>query len=140
MHRRDPRPLLGSVSIDGSGPPRAAARPRTHLSVHRHAGIVLVPIAEVSCLVAGDKYVTVHHPGGQVLIAEALKALEQEFAPRFVRVHRAALAARDKIAALDRTRDGRYCLRLTDGMGLPVSRRHVAALRALLRSGRPAAG
>ena len=99
-----------------------------------------MPVTDISCLVAGDKYVTVRHPGGELLIAEALKALEEEFAPRFVRVHRAALAARDKIAALERGGHGQYHLRLTDGSRLPVSRRHAAGLRALLRAGRPVTG
>ena len=45
---------------------------------------VLVPIGEIAYFLAEDKYVVVHHDGGEVLIEESLKALEDEFHGRFV--------------------------------------------------------
>ena len=45
------------------------------------------------CFVADQKYVTVRHRGGEDLIDESLRALEEEFAPDFVRIHRNSLVA-----------------------------------------------
>jgi len=125
-------------------PERAAAlepgRQRTHLSYHRHGRIELVPVAEVCFFRAEQKYVVARHAGGEALLEEPLKALEDEFGDRFVRIHRNALVARDRLAALERDpATGGHRLRLR---GCPdavtVSRRQLPLIRQLLRSGRPA--
>ena len=115
----------------------AAAGPsrRSHLCARVRGNLVLVPIADVQYLLAEDKYVVVHHVGGEVLVEEALKALETEFEDRFVRIHRNCLVARDRLTALTRSNDGRVFAQLA-GVGAPleVSRRNLPGLRKLVRS------
>ena len=111
------------------------AQSRTHLCARVRGSLVLVPIADVDYLLAEDKYVVVHHARGEVLIEEPLKALEDEFESRFVRIHRNCLVARSKLTGLTRTPDGRLFANL-EGVGatLEVSRRNLPALRKLIRN------
>ncbi len=96
----------------------------------------LIPLADVYYFMAGQKYVTVRHRGGSDLIDEPLRALADEFAPDFVRVHRNALVAVRAVSALERDADGRYLVRLRDcEETLPVSRRHAAETLRLIRGG-----
>jgi two-component system response regulator AlgR len=122
-----------------AGPARPAGpapdSARTHLCARVRGSLVLVPLAEVNYLLAEDKYVVVHHARGEVLIEEPLKALEDEFGARFVRIHRNCLVARAKLTGLVRAPDGRVLAQL-DGVdsALEVSRRNLPALRALMRA------
>jgi two-component system response regulator AlgR len=53
------------------------------------------------------KYITVRTREREFLIEESLTSLEEEFADRFVRIHRNALVARNSIAGFERvTPDG----------------------------------
>ena len=110
-------------------------RRRSHLCARVRGSLVLVAIADIDYLLAEDKYVVVHHAKGEVLIEEPLTALEEEFAERFVRIHRNCLVALSKLAGLDRTPDGRVLARIA-GVAAPleVSRRNLPALRKLVRS------
>jgi len=112
-----------------------ADRTRTHLCARVRGSLVLVPVAEVAYLLAEDKYVIVHHARGEVLIEEPLKALEEEFEERFVRIHRNCLVARAKLTGLTRTPDGRLFANV-EGVtaSLEVSRRNLPALRKLIRT------
>ncbi len=123
---------LNRVQLDSLRAQRPRAR--THISARVHGDIRLVPIEAVHYFQADQKYVTVVGDEGEVLIEESLKALEEEFGERFVRIHRNALVARDRLLALERDRDGRAQLRLRgSACALEVSRRHLAALRRLMR-------
>ena len=110
-------------------------RRRTHLCARVRGSLVLVPVVEIAYLLAEDKYVVVHHAKGEVLIEEPLKALEDEFEGRFVRIHRNCLVALAKLSGLTRTPDGRL-LANVDGVtaALEVSRRNLPALRKLVRN------
>lgn len=111
----------------------ATQHARTHISARVHGDIRLVAVEEVRYFLAEHKYVTVGFRGGSILIEESLKALEDEFAERFVRIHRNALVSRAHIRALERTGSGRHRVRLRDvEETLSVSRRHLAALRRCL--------
>ena len=121
--------------LDGIDRASAEPRERSHLCARVRGNLVLVPIMEIDYLLAEDKYVVVHHGGGEVLIEEPLKALESEFGERFVRIHRNCLVALDKLAGLSRTPDGRVLARLDRiDTELEVSRRNLPALRKLVRS------
>ena len=113
----------------------AGASRRSHLCARVRGNLVLVPVADIQYLLAEDKYVVVHHPGGEVLVEEALKALETEFAERFVRIHRNCLVSRERLTALTRSNDGRVFAQL-QGVNAPleVSRRNLPGLRKLVRS------
>ncbi|MGV8842849.1 MAG: LytR/AlgR family response regulator transcription factor [Pseudomonas sp.] len=108
--------------------------PRSHISARTRKGIELIPLDQVIFFIADHKYVTLRHAGGEVLLDEPLKALEDEFGERFVRIHRNSLVARDRIERLQRTPLGHFQLFLKglDGDALIVSRRHVAGVRKLM--------
>lgn len=110
--------------------------PRSHIGARTRKGIDLIPLEQVIYFIADHKYVTLRHEHGEVLLDEPLKALEDEFGERFVRIHRNALVARARIERLQRTPLGHFQLYLR-GLGdeaLTVSRRHVAGVRKLMNS------
>ena len=111
-------------------PPR-----RTHISARTRKGIELIPLEEVRYFQADQKYVTVRHGEGEIIIDETLKELEEEFGERFVRVHRNALVAARYIVGLDRLADGHYQIRMRDiEEAVDISRRHVAGVRKYVRN------
>ncbi len=114
--------------------------PREHVCAQIHNQLTLIPVANINFFRADQKYVAVHHSDGQCLIDESLKELEEEFADRFVRIHRGALVAVDKIETLEKTVEGatRIVLRdhsQDDDKQLIISRRHLAELRRRLKGG-----
>ncbi len=107
---------------------------RTHITSKSRRGIDLVPVADVCMFQADHKYVTAYYADGEALLDETLKELEEEFQGRFVRIHRNALASIPHIDGMDRSPEGQYYVRLR-GIDIrpQVSRRHVSALRKLIR-------
>jgi two-component system, LytTR family, response regulator AlgR len=96
----------------------------------------LVPLGDVLYFHAGQKYVTLRHRGGRELIDESLRALEQEFAPDFIRIHRNSLVARRYLHAVERSPEGHLLVRLKDcEETLQVSRRHAAEALRQIRTG-----
>lgn len=112
----------------------ALSRARRHICARVRGELRLVAIEEVACFRADHKYVTVCHSGGELLIEESLKHLEEEFGSRFLRVHRNALVSLDHVAALERSPDGGARLRLR-GVAEPleVSRRALAEVKDRLK-------
>lgn len=111
-------------------PPR-----RTHISARTRKGIELIPVDDVRYFQADQKYVTVRHSIGEIIIDETLKELEEEFGERFLRVHRNALVASRYIVGLNRQTDGHYQIQLKDvEEPVDISRRHVAVVRKVVRS------
>ncbi|HET6472346.1 MAG TPA: LytTR family DNA-binding domain-containing protein [Pseudomonadales bacterium] len=107
---------------------------RTHISARTRKGIELVPVDEVRYFQADQKYVTMRHPGGELLIDETLQELETEFGSRFIRVHRNALVATKYIEGLERNDEGQYQIRLRDvPTGIDISRRHVSSIRRYIQ-------
>ncbi|HET7396276.1 MAG TPA: LytTR family DNA-binding domain-containing protein [Gammaproteobacteria bacterium] len=110
---------------------------RRHLCARLGDKLHVVAVENVQCFIAEQKYVTVWHTNGELLIDEALKDLEQEFAGRFIRVHRNALVALACIESLDKLDEAHFSVRLR-GRAQPVevSRRLVPEVRERLRTGR----
>ena len=79
--------------------------PRKNLSIRERGKIHLIPIEQVLFLRAELKYITVRTTEHEYLIEESLSALEQEFATRFVRIHRNCLIAKDAIAGFEKGGD-----------------------------------
>ncbi|MBB6340474.1 two-component system response regulator AlgR [Pseudomonas fluvialis] len=115
-------------------PTTGGSGPRSHISARTRKGIELIPLDQVMFFIADHKYVTLRHEGGEVLLDEPLKALEDEFGERFVRIHRNALVSRERIERLQRTPLGHFqlFLRGMETEALTVSRRHVAGVRKLM--------
>lgn len=106
---------------------------KVHLSVRSQRGIELIPLGDISCLLADQKYVTVVHSGGEVLTDQSLKELESQYPNLLVRTHRNALVAIARIEGLERSPQGQYCVRLAATHHRPhVSRRHLSRLRDLV--------
>jgi len=108
--------------------------PRSHISARTHRGIELIPLDDVIYFIADQKYVVLHHQGGELLLDESLKSLENEFGDRFLRIHRNALVARDRLERLHRTSSGelQLYLRGQDDAPMAVSRRHAACVRKIM--------
>lgn len=110
---------------------------REHIAARTRDRVRLIPVSEIVYFRAEQKYVTVRHTSGEDLIEESLKSLEEEFAQRFVRVHRSVLVALAHVEALERDEDGGYHVRLRgSGERLDVSRRQITDLKSRLRSQR----
>ncbi len=114
---------------------------RRHLSVHERGRVILVPLEQVIYLKAELKYITVRTREREFLIEESLTSLEEEFADRFVRIHRNALVARPSIAGFERVTptgeqdsgDPYWQVVLRDvSERLPVSRRQWSTVKNLV--------
>lgn len=96
--------------------------------------IVRVDIADVSYFKADSKYVVVYHDGGELLLNSPTTALEAAYADRFVRVHKNALVARNRLMSLqgEKARAREPATVRLDGVTdpVPVSRSNVATVRA----------
>jgi two-component system response regulator AlgR len=107
---------------------------RTHISARTRRGIELIAVEDIRYFQADQKYVTVRYKGGEVIIDEPLRDLEEEFGERFVRIHRNALIAAEHIEGLERSASGQVEIRLRDIDGtLTVSRRHLAGVRRIMK-------
>lgn len=103
---------------------------RKHIAARTHRGIELILIENIYYFLADQKYVTVRHSGGQVLIDETLKDLENEFQDQFIRIHRNALLAVAYLEGLELVGAGQYQVRCREiNECLAVSRRHLPQLR-----------
>jgi two-component system, LytTR family, response regulator AlgR len=108
---------------------------RQHLSCSERGRILLLPVRDVLFLRAELKYVTARTVEREYLLEEPLAALEQEFAQRFVRIHRSCLVAREAVAGFEQIRgDGAdvHWAVVLSGIDerLPVSRRQWAQIRS----------
>lgn len=111
---------------------------RRHVCANVQGELKLIPIADICCLLADQKYVRVLHENGENLIDDSLKSLADEFGDQFVRIHRAALVAVDRIEKVEKNADGKSIVVLRNGSHvddkqLIISRRHVAELRRRLK-------
>jgi len=98
-------------------------------------GLVRVPTEDIVYFLADQKYTTVCHLHGEVLIEESLKTLEEDFSQWFLRVHRKALVATRFIAGLERGKgdESQHWMRVRHASALlPVSRRRLAEVRRFL--------
>jgi two-component system response regulator AlgR len=106
-------------------------------------GIKRIPVDEILYFLADQKYTTVYHLHGEVLIEESLNKLEEDFTAWFLRVHRKALVATRFIVGLERGRqedEEVHWLRLRHVPALiPVSRRRLAEVRRALTDQPPEA-
>ncbi len=106
-----------------------------YLTVSYRGGIRRIPVGEVILLRADSKYVEVWHTQeGVALTEESLRAIEERLPGVFLRVHRNALVAADRVRGLRKGETGQLLLSLegTDEE-VEVSRRHAPVVRRLLR-------
>jgi len=129
---------LSRDSLQALGQSPEVAEPRQHVCTRVRSELHLIPIDDIHCFQADQKYVRVCHSGGDNLIDDSLKLLEAEFHDRFVRIHRSALVSISRIEALEKTADGQTRVRLRGDCDDPeqpllISRRHLAEVRRRLK-------
>ncbi len=108
------------------------------LAVRTYRGTELIDLADILYCEADQKYVTLHHAGGETVCDFTLKELEGSYPHHLLRIHRHTLVGVRFIQALRRTPDGQSVVALRDGQGeLPVSRRHASGVRQWLQEHQP---
>lgn len=106
---------------------------RKHISAKSRKGIELIPIDDIYCFIADQKYVTVLHESGETLVDDTLKVLEDELGTEFLRVHRNSLVAIKDIVGLERAPSGTFEVKLRRTEFRPmVSRRHLSRVKSLV--------
>ncbi len=95
---------------------------------------VRIALDEVLCLLADEKYVVVQHRGGELLIEDSLRQLEDAYPDQLIRLHRNCLVPPARLLGIKTLADGRVLARLDGTDSSPeISRRNLPAIRKLLR-------
>jgi two-component system response regulator AlgR len=114
----------------------APREPMAYLHGRMRGEEIRIALDEVTCLLADEKYVVVHHRHGELLIEETLRQLEDAYPEQLIRLHRNCLVPPLRLLGVKTLADGRVLARL-DGTELSpeISRRNLPAVRKLLRLG-----
>ncbi len=131
--------LMAELGL-GSGAPAAAgdeaAEARCYaerLVVRDGARIAFVPVAELDRVEADGDYVRLVCGARQHLIRRTMAQMEARLDPaRFVRIHRSAIVAVDRIRELRPSFRGEYAVLLHDGTRLNLSRGYRSRLQHLI--------
>lgn len=121
------------VSKDSNGAP-SSDQARQHICARVRGNLVLVPIEDVYYFQADQKYITVRHSGGELLIEETLIELEQEFKDKFLRIHRSTLVALDKIEGLEKHENTTFISLQRIEETLEISRRLLPVVRKVIKN------
>lgn len=117
-----------------------APQGRKQLRCSERGRVLLVPVADVLYFKAELKYVTARTAEREYVLEESLAHLEQEFADRYLRIHRNCIVARAAIAGCTREKDTddpdgeAHWTLLLAGVSerLPVSRRQWPLVKPLI--------
>ncbi len=121
----------------------ALGKTRESIAVVERGRVMLIPVEAIVYLKAELKYITIRTADREYLTEEPLVDLENEFADRFVRVHRNALVARRAIAGFERVEsiegdsvgEPHWVVTLRDVQErLPVSRRQWPIVKETMRT------
>ena len=108
---------------------------RNKIKLRMAGRLRVIYLEDVIYFKSEDKYTVVKHKGGVALIDESLKSLEKETGNQFIRIHRNALVARNKIMGYDKTNKSHLMIVLDKvDEQLLVSRRNESEVRKLFRS------
>lgn len=107
---------------------------RTRFVVRRGNAHHIVPADQVDWLDVADNYLCLHVGPRSHLWRGTMKQAEDELDPdRFVRVHRSAIVAVDRILTIRTHESGGHVIELKGGVQLRSSRQYADRVRALLR-------
>lgn len=107
---------------------------RTRFVVRRGNAHHFVAVADVEWIDVADNYLRLHAGGKAHFWRGTMKDAEDELDPaRFVRVHRSAMVAIDRIVSVSSHDNGGYVLELRGGIKVKASRQYAERLRVLLR-------
>lgn len=117
------------------GAPEPAARTSGRIPVSTPEGQLLLDPEEIDWIEADDYHATIYTRLKPFRVRASLAALETHLdAVRFVRVHRSAIVALDRIRELIAAEDGAEpVIVLRSGTRIPVSRRRLPELRRRIR-------
>lgn len=128
---------LSDRAIDSVAENTGMETRRSHICVRVQDELLMIPIESIEYFQADQKYVRLHAAQGDHLIDDSLKALESEFADRFVRIHRSALVAVSHVRSLQKNAEGHTRVLLKNSEqptdDLIISRRHLADVRRRLK-------
>jgi two-component system LytT family response regulator len=104
------------------------------LNVRSVGKLERIDLSDVNWIGAAGNYVELHTAGRTVLHRIPIGSIAERLDPaQFLRVHRTAIVRREQCAALKSVGDGRYSLQLRCGSAVPVSERHLPALRQAMQ-------
>ncbi len=113
------------------------AEPEQVLLIHERGRLLRLPLAQVLCIKAELKYLTVCTAQASHLLDGSLGDLEQRHGAAFVRIHRSILVNKQAMVALEKLAGGEdaWAVRL-QGFNelLPISRRQLAAVRQVIQT------
>ena len=96
--------------------------------------VSLLPLSETIYFIAEDKYTTVVHNKGRLMINQTLLELEQQHSDFLIRIPRGTLVAKDRIRGLEKASRGGHKLLLDGCNDRPlVSRRNLPSIRQVIR-------
>jgi two-component system LytT family response regulator len=125
---RQPDPGLAELASSLRRRPAYLSR----VAVRSGTRTLIVDLAAVDWMEAADNYIRLHARDREYLVRETLAGLEARIDPdRFVRVHRSAIVAVDRIATLRPLSHGDAEVQLRSGATLTVSRTFRERLRRL---------
>jgi DNA-binding LytR/AlgR family response regulator len=125
---RQMRALLGQEGVRNDAPTVEAGPLRT-IAASVGQRVQMIPVESVRLFEAADKYVIVHHAGGEALIREPLRELLPRLDPvRFRQIHRGSIVNLDHVEAAEREENGRMRLVIRDLQTRPVVSRLYAHL------------
>ena len=108
--------------------------PTTRFVARRGAKHYFVRVAEVDWIEADGNYVRLQTGDRSHLIRETMKGVEAKLdAASFVRVHRSAMVAIERIQSIEAGEHGEYVVTMQGGMRFVSSRSYSDRIRALLR-------
>lgn len=112
---------------------RPAAEPLRHIQAAIGSTLHLVPVEDIQCLQADDKYVHVLTAERTWLIRTPMRELVQRLSPQeFVQIHRGCMVRWNAIQHIVRDETGRLCVRLHGrDQPLVVSRTHAHHFKAM---------
>lgn len=106
--------------------------PLTRIAVYDGNSLRVISTNEILHIEAHDKSITVYLPEGGFQTDFTLDSLELRLdSKHFLRVHRSHIVRIDAVREIIPWFSGTYCLRLSDGVQLPVARRRVSDIKAL---------
>ena len=120
--------------IAGAAVAERARGARTRFVVRHGNTHHFVPVEHVDWLDAADNYLQLHAGERTHLYRGTMKEAEEELDPaRFVRIHRCAMIAVDRIVTIQTNESGGHVIELRGGVRLRSSRQYADRVRALLR-------
>lgn len=106
---------------------------RKRFVVRRGSEHFFIPVDQVEWIDAADNYLRLHVEGKTHFSRGTMKQVEEELDPgKFVRIHRSAIVAVDRIRGIRSNESGGYVVELTDGVQLKTSRQFAPRVSELL--------